>query len=366
MNWHHRSSSSLLAAEPVEQSMPEDVGVPIPAPDSSSADSWAQLGTRLRNDLRMTTICLCGVLTVVTITPFAFYRLINQQWSAAIIDFLIVLFIAGISGYAWRTGRSGGPAVAMVALSSISCVVAASLLGLAGALWIYTTMIMNFFLVARRYALLVNASLIASITLFFDVFAQPVEVYSFAATGALVCLFSTLFASRTEQQHQQLRALASLDPLTSAGNRRLMEADLHTTACAKHGNLGKAVAILDLDHFKRVNDRFGHEAGDCVLIDFAHIVRSTLRRGDRLYRYGGEEFVLLLSDLGRSDLETVLNKLRERIGLRLRSPGGPVTVSIGVALLHQGEDWTAWLGRADGALYTAKREGRDRIVIDGF
>lgn len=365
MNWHHHSSSSLLDAESVDQ----DPGVEgdLPAMEPSGSDGWRQLGARLRDDLRLATIGLCGSLTVLMITPFAVYRAINQQWLVAIVDSGIVLIIAGITAYAWRTGRTAGPAVAMVLFCAMSCVAAANMLGLAGALWIYTTMIMSFFLVERRFALVVNGVLIASILLFTSVFPHSVEAYSFAATSILVCLFSTMFAARTERQHEQLRMLASLDPLTGTGNRRLMEADLHSTASrSANGPFDKAVVIFDLDHFKRVNDRYGHEAGDCVLINCTQIVRTSLRRGDRIYRYGGEEFVLLLSDLGRSDLELVLSKLRSRIAQRLRGPGGPVTVSMGVALLRQGEDWTGWLGRADAALYRAKREGRDRIVIDGF
>lgn len=124
------------------------------------------------------------------------------------------------------------------------------------------------------------------------------------------------------------------------------------------------LVIMDLDHFKQVNDQFGHEAGDRILASLAKIIEQTTRRGDRLYRYGGEEFVLLLGDIDVAGLEIAISKIQTTLAEQLRGPGGPVTTSMGATLLNPDEDWLAWMARADEALYQAKNDGRDRAVID--
>src|SRR5690606_34376684 len=104
------------------------------------------------------------------------------------------------------------------------------------------------------------------------------------------------------------------DPLTGAGNRRSMERDLaQAISAAETAHTPCAVLILDIDHFKRVNDEHGHEAGDRVLVDFVSILRRNLRRGDRLYRYGGEEFVVLLADTDAAGVNAVVGKLSSQV-----------------------------------------------------
>jgi diguanylate cyclase len=180
-----------------------------------------------------------------------------------------------------------------------------------------------------------------------------------------VGLFAFIFAYQTARQRSQLEALASHDPLTGAGNRRLLERELDAEVQQfNRSPRPVALVVLDLDHFKQVNDRFGHEAGDRVLADFARILRERLRKLDRIYRFGGEEFVLLLPVTPPSGLPTVLEKLQQAVREQLKGPGGPVTVSMGAASLHADETWSEWLARADAAMYRAKKAGRDRHEID--
>lgn len=340
--------------------------------DCAAAPGRQSIRARLAGDVRLSIICLCGALAVVSILPFAVYRMVMQQWLAALVDLVIVAVIAGINLYALRTGRSAGPAAALVVSNSICVVIATSVLGLAGALWMYTSVIMNFFLVERRYALPASLLLIAVVAPLCR-FDETVHLFSYVTTAVLICLFSTIFAARSEGQRQQLDALASQDPLTGAGNRRAMERELAAFTCAhrkgppwRRGRPlhAPAIVVIDLDHFKQVNDQHGHETGDDVLVSFVRLLRSSLRRDDYLYRYGGEEFVLLLGH-GRPALESTLSRLHERVRRHLRCPSGPVTVSMGAALLRDNESWTTWLARADAALYAAKRDGRDRVVVEG-
>ena len=202
---------------------------------------------------------------------------------------------------------------------------------------------------------------IAAVALNASLFDSALERLTFIAVAVLISLFALVFASRVDSQHRKLSELAAEDALTGAGNRRAMQAGL-AAAVVAYRNFPEScgLAVMDLDHFKQVNDIHGHEAGDQALKDLARIARGNTRRGDRFYWYGGEEFVLVL-DADRAGLEVELTKLQQAIRDELNGPGGPITVSIGAACLQAGEDRNDWLRRADAAMHRAKRAGRDRI-----
>ncbi len=154
------------------------------------------------------------------------------------------------------------------------------------------------------------------------------------------------------------------DPLTGTFSRRSGEETLEMQfTLARRSNAPLAVAFVDLDHFKSVNDSFGHEAGDQVLTEAASRISNNLRRGDMLVRWGGEEFVLVLPNTDLGQAREVLNRLRLR-GFGTRPDGSPVTASVGIAERRQEgvEDWHQLVEVADRRMYLAKTGGRDRIV----
>lgn len=166
----------------------------------------------------------------------------------------------------------------------------------------------------------------------------------------------------------RLERLAMRDALTGALNRRAIMAALET-AVDQADPQGEplAIALVDLDHFKTVNDRFGHPVGDDVLRRFVTIASRTLRVSDRIGRWGGEEFLVVLPSAGGVDGATlVAERLREAVAAYPWdefAPGLSVTVSAGVALAGPESTADALLYRADLALYRAKRDGRDRIRV---
>jgi len=159
------------------------------------------------------------------------------------------------------------------------------------------------------------------------------------------------------------------DPLTGTGNRIAMEQALQREfELARRHSQPISVLMLDIDHFKQINDNHGHSAGDKVLKIVATSIKDQLRNVDRVFRYGGEEFLILLSNTHREAAALVGERLRYAAqdqdydcdGQRIN-----LTVSLGCATLLPGESTESLLRRADNALYVAKREGRNRLAMAG-
>lgn len=168
--------------------------------------------------------------------------------------------------------------------------------------------------------------------------------------------------SERKRFEAELTELAVTDPLTGLWNRRhtseLLSADL--AQAQRHGQL-LTVLMVDIDHFKTINDTYGHQTGDNVLIEVARRLREQVRGTDVVGRWGGEEFVILLRYCGLRDGLTAAEKLRRQIAEASFESLFSVSVSIGAAQLQPGEDLTSWLSRADAALYQAKRAGRNAV-----
>jgi diguanylate cyclase (GGDEF)-like protein/PAS domain S-box-containing protein len=178
-------------------------------------------------------------------------------------------------------------------------------------------------------------------------------------------------ADITEQKRteERLRELATTDPLTGALNRRqLYELAEEEVRRAERYWRPLCFSMLDLDHFKAVNDRFGHAVGDEALKAVASAIRRSLRATDRLARHGGEEFVVMLPETPLATATGALERIRASVaGLQFKARGElvSITVSAGVVAWRSGESVDAVIDRADRALYEAKRSGRNRVVASG-
>jgi len=165
------------------------------------------------------------------------------------------------------------------------------------------------------------------------------------------------------------RRRSTLDPLTGLFNRNALEqrlSELNGQPCDPDEGLSHAFLLCDLDHFKRVNDQFGHAAGDAVLQDVAYTMRAALRAGDSIYRVGGEEILVMLPGAGHDDALEIAERLRVEVRER-RPVGVAVSLSIGVAVAEPGlVDCDDLLARADAALYAAKAAGRDLVYLDDY
>lgn len=170
---------------------------------------------------------------------------------------------------------------------------------------------------------------------------------------------------KLQQCEAEIVEVSQTDALTGVGNRRRLDQVLVTeiSRCDRTGEQLSAM-MADLDHFKRVNDQYGHEAGDKVLAAFGELLRQHTRATDVVTRFGGEEFVVLLPHTDREQARVMAERVRQAFAsLRIEPLRDPVTVSIGVAELLPGERAEGLLRGIDKALYQAKHSGRNRVVV---
>jgi diguanylate cyclase (GGDEF)-like protein len=189
-------------------------------------------------------------------------------------------------------------------------------------------------------------------------------VNGYAAHLLVLLCMSMMVALRTRfsqvsEHARQMEDAAYTDDLTGIANRRGME-----RALREHGEqLPRPVALLlfDIDHFKRVNDRFGHRVGDEVLASIAQLIKSQLRGGDTVYRWGGEEFLVVASGTGFEAARGLAERVRHIVSASVHPVAGTATVSVGVSTCTAGESLEVALQLADEALYLAKELGRNRV-----
>ena len=350
---------------------------------------------RYREDFQFAIIMLFGILSLLVVGAFAVYRWVLGHGLGSLINLGIVLSLLLALIYAIRTPNTGRAGIVFLFVIVAGCLLSTAAMGRTGIFWTYVVLWINFLLTSRRTALSANLILIAGLVIGGDLFDTLLETITYVVTTLMITVFSYISATRLAYQQRQLQKLVLQDPLTKAGNRRMMMRDLRT-AKARNRRTGRpyTLMLIDLDHFKQVNDKQGHEVGDQALRKFARLVRRSIREDDGFYRFGGEEFVLLLSDCGVrgkpangkdtrkrvSDLKDgnnyfqqdrradknvaeVAQQLHQRMSGRLDLNGWLLRFSAGVAELRPNEDWSECMRRADQALYHAKQSGRDQVVV---
>lgn len=182
--------------------------------------------------------------------------------------------------------------------------------------------------------------------------------------GTLFFLFRHYYLKTKEQQ--LFEKIAKTDILTGALSRYSFQMQYeHEYERYKRTRRPFSLIMFDIDDFKQVNDRFGHQVGDCVLRELCSCVRHELRSIDLLCRWGGEEFVIIIPETPKEEIATIAERIRQRVETYDFRLGRPVTISIGGIEVNDecGEERDAFLTKVDEALYTSKREGKNRTNI---
>jgi diguanylate cyclase (GGDEF)-like protein len=333
----------------------------VPTSSDVKQAAWRRLWAAARDDYTLAVLLLTGVVAALWLLPFAVYRAWEGNWVAMANDVVLAVLFLWAGWWAWRTGdtRLPGWVVALAMVAGLWAIGWAA--RYAALFWVYPGVLMLFFLVPPRAAfLLAGLAVSGSAALSLQDLEYGQGLPFFAVTALLTAVLGYITSQQAHQRIARWQSLSLVDALTGVGNRRLL--DIELDRAANSGSALGALVVLDLDRFKSVNDRYGHDVGDRVLCEFARVLQQHLRRGDRLYRLGGEEFVVWAPHGEPAQVQAMVERLRRSVREHVRLPSGePLTVSIGVALHQGGKNWRASLIEADQALYQAKQQGRDRI-----
>ncbi|GGO64474.1 GGDEF domain-containing protein [Bowmanella pacifica] len=308
-------------------------------------------------------ISLLGALSIL---PFALLRLLRGDWQVAALDCFAVLAMLAIFFQVYLSGRTVFMSQVFVGLCQFVLVMTVVMRGAEQLFWFYPAALVAFFLLRPWLALaIVGLSILVLGSLLWT--QIPVlHLFGFALSSLATMGFAFIFAWRTQEQQARLLRLATKDPLTGAGNRRALEEKL-LDAVHHHQRipLPMSLILLDLDNFKHFNDSYGHDEGDRILVAVTDIIQRRIRRSDNLYRFGGEEFVVITDNTALREASLLAEELRSDIATAQLS-GCQVTISLGIAQYQDGETGYQWLGRADKAMYRAKHSGRNHLCISGL
>lgn len=305
-----------------------------------------------------------GIVAVILLLPFVVNAFVQGRVGIAFASLALVVVFA-IDVIAIRRGRKP-PVPPAILIVPVAVAVGITIVrqGVIGALWAYPAVMLFQFVASRWVANLLNGLLVIMVTvLAYQHLGLSITVRVFV-TLVLTMIFTNIFLGIVLRLQERLRKLGITDALTGVYNRRHMDAEVGE-AVERHKRYGadSSLLLVDIDHFKSVNDDFGHAAGDRVLREIAALMRRSLRKLDLVFRIGGEEFMVLLPDVKQAGAAEAAEKLRREVASAEFIADRTVTVSIGVSELGPDEDRDQWIRRADRALYAAKSGGRDSIAI---
>lgn len=318
---------------------------------------------KLLPDFLQRTILWMTIMALVILTPFSINNFLDQDYLIGA-GSLSVIFMLTVNAFSIKRGWYY-PVITQLLVISILCFMVFSIqtLGIIGIFWTYPSMIAFYFILPERQAWVASALLLLIVAL---------QGYAVLELSLLTRILSTLFAVgifsaifiRIITQHQEIiEKNAITDALTGLYNRKFLNTVLDD-AIQQHrrSHLPMSLLALDIDHFKTINDTYGHDAGDKVLQELADILKERLRATDHAFRCGGEEFLVLLYNTELSAANDVAETIRSRVENTVFIPEHSVTISIGVSTLNTQEDRSAWLKRSDEKLYEAKTTGRNRVI----
>ncbi len=305
-----------------------------------------------------------AIVAVILLPPFVVNAFLQKQFGIAFASLALVAVFA-VDVIAIR--RGGKPPVAPVVLIiPVALAVGVTIMrqGVIGALWAYPAVMLFQFVASRWVANMLNGLLVIMVTVLAYQYLGVSITIRVLVTLVLTMIFTNIFLGIVLRLQERLRKLGITDALTGVYNRRQMDRAVGE-AVERHKRYGASSSLLliDIDYFKRVNDEFGHAAGDRVLRELAALMRRSLRKLDLVFRIGGEEFLVLLPDVRRAGAAEAAEKLRREVASADLHPGWQLTVSIGVGELGPGEACEQWIRRIDRALYAAKDSGRNRVVV---
>ncbi|MDH5630215.1 MAG: GGDEF domain-containing protein [Gammaproteobacteria bacterium] len=300
----------------------------------------------------------------IFITPFAIFRILEQNWLMVSVDAVFIATMLYSFFYTYKTGKTSLSALILTIIPFSAIILAFYLTDAIQAYWFYPACIAVYYFLPARPALLTTLSfVIITIPKLYhemEVMEFSIVIFSLIITN----IFSYIFSISMVRQYDEIKAQARKDHLTDIANRRAFsEVMTRIHAAYQRNDTHYSLLMIDIDHFKKVNDAYGHDKGDQILYNLAQFIQSMIRVTDSFFRYGGEEFTLIFENTDLPTAKVLAEKIRNAVDNTVLLPDIHITISIGVAELQYAEPQTDWFNRADEALFRAKLEGRNRVCI---
>ncbi len=306
---------------------------------------------------------LISALGSFLLLPFVLVQATQGRWGlAALFSAAAVILLVNV----WAVNKKQRPILPFgPVIAGLAFAVCASVWvqGHNGLFWAYPVLFIGFFILPRRSANIVGLGLLFSVSLVTWQSLGLALASRVATTLFLNFVMINLVLNVLDHLHETLLRHALLDPLTGVHNRRHFQSEINAALQADTSK--GALLIFDIDHFKRVNDAYGHNIGDRVLRAIAELALSLKEPSGEVFRLGGEEFAYLLPDASPETSLQFAEALRSKIEAAriLPCPDSAVTVSIGISTGNATATADTWFKEADLALYEAKRLGRNRVCV---
>ncbi len=322
------------------------------------------LNSRHQTDFHLKSTFWLSVTAATLILPFGFYHLTYQYVGigiGAVITSLSLYMVAWLCHR--KTYKTIYTFIWLTPFTTLFVAYLTNLLGITGTYWCYSTLILYYFMMSERQAWMSNIIFaLVNVPQAWILFEID-EATRFTVTFTLVSAYSAIFLHIVARQYSELQKMAITDKLTDVYNRTLLKDSLEQAIHqANRTNTPFTLIIMDVDYFKEINDELGHDIGDHVLVQLGAFLKDFLRDSDKVFRIGGEEFLILLYNTDEANGIDIAEKLRKGIEKLSLIPDRTVTVSIGVTGLSLDSDWKQWMKICDKSLYDAKNRGRNMVV----
>lgn len=315
------------------------------------------------DDLRAKTGKFIALIIGLMSLPFAIHNALNNQPIQAALNFFLSIVLLWSAIRVHRAGRFKFHGFEVFLSTTAVILYSVLIYKEIGIYWSYMLVFALYCIFSGRMSIIVGVAYSIIIVIAAAQVLEVSHVVRIASSYLLINCFGYMFNLLLEKQDAKLETMAKVDRLTGVFNRHYL-GDINQgirSRSARHPVVC-TVALMDIDHFKQVNDDLGHQQGDKTLHKIAELLTTRTRQSDLVFRYGGEEFLILAQDSHLQDAAVLAEELRQQIAKERLCPGRTITASFGLAELQQDEDIEACIDRADQALYQAKKAGRDRVV----
>ncbi|MCU7810403.1 MAG: GGDEF domain-containing protein [Candidatus Thiodiazotropha sp. (ex Notomyrtea botanica)] len=323
------------------------------------------LKSQHETDFHLKSTFWLSVTAGTLVLPFAIYHLTHQHGGIGIGAVITSLSLYAVAWSCYRkTYKTVYTFIWLTPFTTLFVAYLTNKLGISGTYWCYSTVLLYYFMMSERQAWISNILFaLVNLPLAWHLFELDVAI-RFSVTFLLVCAYSAIFLRVITRQYSELHKQAITDKLTGLYNRTLLQDSLEQAIHQAHRtNTAFTLIIMDIDHFKEINDELGHDMGDHVLVQLGAFLKDSFRQSDKVFRLGGEEFLTLVYNTDEANSANIAEKLRRNIENLSLLPNRKITVSIGVAGLGSVKGWRQWMKTCDENLYEAKNSGRNRVVV---